>query len=89
MNTPSHLAPYQNNNSNANTGSNKESTLQDKIIEIWREPPELDFPQCLIDKLDLVELRDDLMDKAETLRNRILARKEEEEKKKLDQELLK
>lgn len=63
-------------------GSARDSNLQEKINEIWREGPNINFPQCLIDKLDLPELRDDLQEKAEKLRTRIMARKGEEERKK-------
>lgn len=49
----------------------------------------INFPQCLIDKLDMPELRDDLVEKAEKLRSRILQRKEEDERKKQGQEALK
>jgi hypothetical protein len=34
----------------------KEGSLQEKINEIWREPPEIDFPPCLVEKLDLPKL---------------------------------
>ena len=28
--------------------------------EIWKEPPEIEFPQQLLEKLDLIELLSDL-----------------------------
>lgn len=61
-------------------------SLQDKINEIWREPPEIDFPECLIEKLDLDKMKSDFQTKADSLRDRLAQRKEEEEKKKLDME---
>jgi len=39
--------------------------------EIWKEPPEPDFPSCLLDKLDLKEFHQELLDKAENLRERL------------------
>ena len=44
---------------------------QEKINEIWKEPPEIDFPACLIEKLDLPSLKQDLLEKADNLRDRI------------------
>ncbi len=64
-------------------------TLQDKINEIWKEPPQINFPQCLIDKLKLEELHLDLQSKADKLKDRIMQRKEEEGRKKQGQEALK
>jgi CRISPR/Cas system CMR subunit Cmr6 (Cas7 group RAMP superfamily) len=56
--------------------------LQEKINEIWREPPQINFPQCLIDKLNLEEMHIDLQQKADKLKSRIMQRKEEEGRKK-------
>ena len=64
-------------------------TLQEKINEIWKEPPQINFPQCLIDKLKLEELHVDLLGKADKLKDRIMQRKEEEGRKKLGLEALK
>ena len=49
---------------------------------MWKEPPEPNFPQILIEKMDLDEYKNDLQEKAENLRERISQRKEEEGKKK-------
>lgn len=67
----------------------KDAQLQEKIQDIWKEQPDLSFPQCLIDKLDLSELRDDLVEKADKLRARIMSRKDLEGKKKQDAEIMK
>ena len=64
------------------TGSARDSNLQDKINEIWREGPNVNFPAHLIEKLDLEDLRNDLIEKADKLRTRLQQRKEEEERKK-------
>ena len=49
--------------------------------EIWKEPPEPDFPQFLIEKMDLDEMKQEIMQKADLLREKIQQRKEEEIKK--------
>ena len=69
----------------------KENIIQGGIkepsaLEIWKELPEPDFPQCLLEVLDLKEVHEDLLQKAEKLRVRLQQRKEEEEKKRLDKE---
>ena len=48
------------------------STLQDKIAEIWKEPPRINFPQCLIEKLDLHKFHLEMQGKAERLKERIM-----------------
>lgn len=55
-------------------GSQKENQQKDDKAtanEIWKEPPEIDFPWVLIEKLDLAELSVDLKEKAERLKLRI------------------
>jgi superfamily II DNA or RNA helicase len=62
--------------------NNGGASLQDKIAEIWKEPPQVNFPQFFIDKMNLPKFKQDLQDKADKLKARIMQRKEEEGRKK-------